>query len=624
MHYAARAPHAPPGVLFACAARAGELGDNPATARALQALTRDGRVVELPLPALSRRETAELVRSMGSDIDANAVFAESDGNPFFTAGLVTGHREGHHQPGRSLQLVLGEQLSTLDDHCRELVTWAAALGRTFDAGLLARLTELHSAALLGALERLERRGIVRTFDGHSYEFVHDLVRGAAYHQISQPRRKLMHSQIARILDAEFGANDAMAGDLIRHAELAEDHPRAARACVLAGERSLRLFANSDAMTLARRGRLHLTHLPDDELRRELVISLFRVEVLAASGPGLRPLPFEVGELSRAVADAEAAGLHAAAATGHYLLSVLHQETGATTQAQQSTLRAAEVGREADRATLAHQLANSARCLIELEAEIPRAGRLLVEAETLLGEGGQSACELQWALGLLARWHGELGEAAKRIASALALARETRDRWREYKCLTWLAVVELEQGRLAPARDRCRELREVAKQLGESDAPLADVLEALADLTDPETVGMESMDTALSKLRAVDDKSHLAYALNTAAALLCPAGSAKAAKAYAQEALDAGRVMERHVEIAISEAILAALGSNRETDLDVFGIRSPPGTIQRACACPRRRCRRIRAAVCCRKDPKTHIKGIAECRVSSSSALSKRP
>jgi DNA-binding SARP family transcriptional activator len=566
LHYAARVPHAPAGVLFACAARSGELGDNPATARALHTLTREGRVVELPLTALSRTETAELVRSLGSDIDADAVFAESDGNPFFTMGLVSGHSEGHHQVGRTLQAVIAEQLSALDEHCRELVTWASALGRTFDPGLLARLTELHSAALLGALERLERRGIARTVDAHGYEFVHDLVRGAAYHKISQPRRKLMHGQIARMLDAELGAGDAIAGDLLRHAELAGDHPRAARACVLAGERSLRLFANTDAITLAKRGRWHLAQLPDDELRRELVIGLFRVEILAASGPGLRPLPLVVGELSRAVADAEAAGLYPAATTGHYLLSVLHQETGALTQAQQSTLRAAEVGREAGRETLAQQLANSARCLIELEVEIPRARRLLAEAETLLGAGGQSVCELQWGLGLLARWDGELGEAAKRIDCALALACATLDRWRQYKCLTWLAVVELEQERLGEARGRCRELREVAKQLGESDAPLADMFEALADLSEARTGGLECLDAALSELRAVDDKSHLAYALNTAAAL-CLSGSAQAAQAYAQEALNAGRVMERHIEIAISEAVLAALGAGRPADLD---------------------------------------------------------
>ena len=446
LHYVARMPNAPEGLLVACAARSGELADNHTVLRALQTLGRDGRVLELPLAALSAAETTELVRAIDPGIDAAAVFAQCDGNPLFALELSERHRQGRQDPGLSLQAVIADQFATMDVHCRSLVTWASAQGRTFDPGLLGQLTGLQSAALLAALEKLERRGIIRTAGTHHYDFVHDLVRRTAYQATSQPRRKLIHGQIARILDGMVATNDDVAGDLVRHAELAGEHALAARACVVAGERSLRLFANTDAITLARRGRAHLQQLPDDRLRRELAIALFRIEVLAAAGPGMRPLPRIVDELTRAVADAEAAKLPAAAATGHYLLSVLHQETGDTTRARQSTVRAAEAGREGEQSAFAQQLANTARCLIELEAEIPRARTLLAEAEALLGIGGQSNCELQWGRGLLARWAGNIDEATTRLECALSLARNAQDRWREYKCVTWLAFLELERGR----------------------------------------------------------------------------------------------------------------------------------------------------------------------------------
>ena len=80
--------------------------------------------------------------------------------------------------------------------------------------------------------------------------------------------------------------------------------------------------------------------------------------------------------------AEKLGLHAAAATGHYLLSVLHQEAGDTGKAEASTLRAAAAGRAADETTRAHQLANTARCLLELETEIGRARDLIREATAI--------------------------------------------------------------------------------------------------------------------------------------------------------------------------------------------------------------------------------------------------
>ena len=52
-----------------------------------------------------------------------------------------------------------------------------------------------------------------------------------------------------------------------------------------------------------------------------------------------------------------------------------------------------------------------------------------------------------------------------IARALALARKDEDRWREYKCLTWLAMLEQELGRYDEMQARCAELRTVAARLG---------------------------------------------------------------------------------------------------------------------------------------------------------------
>ena len=427
----------------------------------------------------------------------------------------------------------------------------------------------------------------------------------------------------------------MTGDLVRHAELAGDHARAARACVIAGERSLRLFANAEALALAGRGHSHLDRLPDDRLRRELVISLFRIQLLAAAGPGLRPLPRIVDELTKAIADAEAVSLHAAAATGHYLLSVLHQETGAASRARQSTLRAAEVGRETDQQTFAQQLANTARCLIELETEIPRARSLLAEAEVLLVPKGQLVCELQWGLGLLARWSGNICEATTRVECALSLARNAEDRWRQYKCLTWLAVIELERGRFSGVRERCRDLREVAHQLGESEAPLAGTFEELANLAVDSGEGFDRLDAALSGLRAVDDKSHLAYALNAAVVLSLGTQPPQTARAYAQEALSVSRTMQRQGEIAIAEAMLAVLDTHLCTNARqerLARLREQVADQDRFNARARTLIEHVavfgiapaRTAPLPSIETENAVRGVYACRASSSNARSKNP
>jgi DNA-binding SARP family transcriptional activator/tetratricopeptide (TPR) repeat protein len=555
LHYVARVQNAPARVLFACGVRPGELADNAPMSRVLTALEREGRVLELSLLGLSEAETAELVKAINPAVDTASVFRECDGNPLFALELSRAHGELSRRPRRPLQTVIAGQLATLDEPCRNLVSWASAIGRTFRPAMLATLAGFETPAMLRALERLERRGIIRAAAADVYDFVHDVIRRAAYQEISQPRRTLMHQQIARILESVVASDDTAAGDLVRHAEHAGDPALAARACILAGERSLRLFANAEAAALARRGRSHLDRLPDNRLRRELMIGILKIDVLSAAGPGMRPLPQVAEALVEAIAKAEEAELHETAATGYYLSSVLHQQTGDLGRAHECTVRAAEAGRGAGRQAYARQLANTARCLIELETEIPRARALLDEAETLLGPLGQRDCELQWGRGLIERWAGDGDHARALVNGALNLARETEDRWREFRCLTWLALIDFECGRHAEAEERCRELRLVAARMGDGEAPVADVIEALTRVAETSPQALDGLDAALSRVRAVDDKSYLAYALNAAALLCFRQGQRREATAYADEALELAIAMERHNEISIAEAML---------------------------------------------------------------------
>ena len=298
-------------------------------------------------------------------------------------------------------------------------------------------------------------------------------------------------------------------------------------------------------------------------RIEAHVGLLRIRILAAAGPGMRQPPPLRDELAAAAAQAEALGLAAVAATGHHLLSVLHQQAGDSSRARDDTLRAAEAGRAADPIPRAQQLANTARCLLELEAEVARARVLLGEAELIAGPNQAQLCELHWAQGLLRRWDGEDERAAEAIERALALARAAQDRWREYKCLTWLAVIALERGRCAAAIAHCADLHQVAGRLGESEVPFVMTLDALARLAAEEGTAPGMVAGAMDQLRAVDDKSYLAYALNTAARLHLRAGRIDAARACATEALATAETVQRRNEIVIAQSTLARLGHRDE-------------------------------------------------------------
>jgi hypothetical protein len=67
---------------------------------------------------------------------------------------------------------------------------------------------------------------------------------------------------------------------------------------------------------------------------------------------------------------------------------------------------------------------------------------------------------------------------------------------------------------------------------------------------------------LDALRALDDKTHLAYVLNHLAALELDAGRLDRAHAAATEALAAAQALGRSNEIAIAQALLAGVADAR--------------------------------------------------------------
>src|SRR5262249_31368819 len=141
------------------------------------------------------------------------------------------------------------------------------------------------------------------------------------------------------------------------------------------------------------------------------------------------------EISRAIVEAQHAGLASQVAAGFYLLSVLHQVSGNYAAAQDHTLRSAEAARAADPATAARTLAATGRCLALLERDMTRAEPLLLEADLLAsGAGVSGLSDIPWGLGLVRAFAGNYEEALRLLASALATARQQEDHWTECQCL----------------------------------------------------------------------------------------------------------------------------------------------------------------------------------------------
>ncbi|HEX9718102.1 MAG TPA: AAA family ATPase, partial [Ramlibacter sp.] len=621
MHYVVRQldPAAP--LVAAGAARSGEVDDNPWARSLLQSLAREGRLWQAEVGPLELADAQMLLHAASAELDASDALRQSGGNPLYLLELSRAARRGGQGTGRSLDTLIEQRLHALDEGARDLLAWAAAMGRELRPEPLATATGLPVAQVLSRLELFTRRGLLApTGEGH-FDFTHDLVRESVYRALSQPRRRAIHRQIAQALQAASTADPRLHGEIVRHAALAGDAWATARACLAAGDHCLRVFANRDAAAVAERGLAWLEDVPHGTDRVVLEIGLLRVRLLAvAARPGGTTMTALAHRLQRAIASAEALELHAAAAVGWDALSIWQQQASDIEGAQQATLSAEQATRRADAATHCRQLATSGRCLLDIEADMARGRALLDEAEALAAGLQLKVMELAWGRGLLARAAGELDAAHAALERATAMAAAAENRWREYECMVWSAIIDWERQRYADVLEQTGSIAEVARRMGETQAPFAEALAALARLRRGDAGAATALAAALQALRDIDDKAHLAYALNEAAALALDDGRDDEAAACAAEALAAAQAVRRPTEVAVASARLAA--ARRDAALLPQAPTGPTASA-RAAAALKDAAQRLTTLLPTpsRQTLAPHPPGDAPCHESSSSAAS---
>ncbi|WP_238812583.1 hypothetical protein [Paraburkholderia sp. SG-MS1] len=157
--------------------------------------------------------------------------------------------------------------------------------------------------------------------------------------------------------------------------------------------------------------------------------MLTARLVAVAGSGQACVASMAHDFERAIHEAEALSLHADVVEGFHSLSWLAQQANDIERTREVTIRAETAARKADAATRCRQLANTGRCLLELERDLPRARGVLQEAG---------------------------------------------DHWREYQCLVWLATMIFERGAYRDVRRLAREIIiDAARKMGDSRASFAE-------------------------------------------------------------------------------------------------------------------------------------------------------
>ena len=154
-----------------------------------------------------------------SRADVRRLLETTEGNPLFLSelvGLLAQHDAGHLPLPASVQQVIGQQIAMLPDDTRAILEDASILGREFDPGSLAALTNAEPSAQSAALQTVVESGLLRRTSTGNYRFSHVLHRDVLYQGIDEARRSMLHRRygeyLRRLIDH---------GDEDRWTELAE-------------------------------------------------------------------------------------------------------------------------------------------------------------------------------------------------------------------------------------------------------------------------------------------------------------------------------------------------------------------------------------------------------------------
>ena len=450
-------PRAP--VLVAGTLRDDGDGEDLALASWADRLRSAGLLRELVLRPFGPADTARLAAAVtGRELtgqDADLLQAATGGFPLYVIEAMRSAAERSTAdpgsapvPAGDLAAVLRQRLAQTTPAAREVAGLAAATGEDFTLDLLTEASDLDAGTVVGAVDELWRRRIVREL-GDGYEFSHDLLRDAAYDSVSPPRRWLLHRRLAAALELLHGDDTGpVAAQLAVHHAHGGQPARAVTYYQQAAEIAAGRFAHGEAIRLYREALALLRSLPAGPGRdsEELaVLSAMAAPLNARDGYASPELH---GVLERSITLAESLGRTESLITGLVTMWTAQFVRGETTASYSTARRAlalAEPGTELSSA--AHFAVGGAALSLGRPAEAARH----------LAEAARSASDLWLFVGtrpdvhapsFAAHAHWLLGEDAQADAVSRECVQRARDLGEPYclaVVLSYRAVLDQMRG-----------------------------------------------------------------------------------------------------------------------------------------------------------------------------------
>ncbi len=535
-------------VLVAGTRRNDTLDEDPELADWTVRMRATGLMTELSLSPLDAAGTARLAEAIsGRPLladDVDLLQATTGGFPLYVIEAVRGSVDpgGTPRPAGDLAAVLRNRLDQATAAAREVASLAAAVGTNFTLDLLTEASDLDAGIVVGAVDELWRRRIMREF-GDGYDFSHDLLRDTAYAQVSPPKRWLLHRRVAQALELRH-ADDANTVS----AQLAEQYARGGRPVRAvayyrrAADLAAGMFAHAEAVRLHEEALSIVRGLPEGKGRDRQELEV--LEAMAAplnarygySSPQLQRA------LERSIDLAESLGRRDSTLTGLVALWATQFVQGRIADGYRTATRALTlVDPDSELSGPAHFAVGGSAVSLGMPAEGLRHLDLaakLASGAVWLSVGTRADVQgTAWA----AHAHWLLGHDAEALAAcqeAIKLARAIDHPYCLAVALAYGSITHQMRYDMSELRDTAGELRELCGRYGFAYyREWGLILDAWSR---PDGSGIDLARRGIANLRTAGSFARRPYWLSLLADLLARDDRTDAAQAALDAALVAGR------------------------------------------------------------------------------------
>ena len=215
-------------------------------------------------PGETRAQIAALLDENISGEFSEAVYSETEGNPFFVEEVMKALIEQgsvRRESGRwkrceladlvipqSVKEAIGNRLDRVSEACNDVLRSAAILGKTFTIDALTAATEgQNENKLLDALDEAVAAQLLAADRDEAFVFTHDKIREVLYEELNPIRRRRLHLRTAEGLERHREKAPVAVETLAHHFIHAGEYERGLTYAKQAAVEAERIFAYDEAI-----------------------------------------------------------------------------------------------------------------------------------------------------------------------------------------------------------------------------------------------------------------------------------------------------------------------------------------------------------------------------------------